>query len=238
MKNSWTASWGFGGYVYIARSSLNVCGVLSEALYPNLVLSTNAPSTMPSIMPTIPGSTSSYSGFVTTTGVSFTVNSLPVSDARLITFQSASLSGSLFGGKTVSAVATYLPSFSTNTSAIWSFSCVYAANASSSASTYSTIIQVIPNTPATSSLWIYASMSYVVPFSLPISPIVSETYAISFFSNNSGNNYWNVPIATKSTDAGFGVKGLIFYYATPSPTLKPTTAPTSPSSIPTTMPSR
>ena len=36
VKNSWGASWGLNGYILIAKSSANLCGVLSAASYPNM----------------------------------------------------------------------------------------------------------------------------------------------------------------------------------------------------------
>ena len=36
VKNSWSATWGLGGYFRVEKSSQNACGLLNEGKFPNL----------------------------------------------------------------------------------------------------------------------------------------------------------------------------------------------------------
>ncbi len=68
VKNSWTDTWGVGGYIYIEKSDRNSCGVLCMPTYPNMAgVSTNPifVAGSPTASPTMPsaGDLTSYTAY-------------------------------------------------------------------------------------------------------------------------------------------------------------------------------
>ncbi len=117
IKNSWTADWGNKGYVYVEKSKANVCGVLSEPSFPNMMIS--PPDTpAPTAPPTVNSDAQKYPGYISNYFNLRTQIQIPgLSDIRQVRVDSMTINvndTSISPGNTITAVVSQ-PIMSQNT---------------------------------------------------------------------------------------------------------------------------
>jgi len=96
LRNSWGTSWGMSGYMQFARNNNNMCGIATDAIYPNVVVTGSSTTSTATIktttkQPTVAAITSSKP--VTTSRPVTT--SIPVTSSRPVTSSSSSPSSGI-----------------------------------------------------------------------------------------------------------------------------------------------
>eukprot|EP00606_Chrysophyceae_sp_TOSAG23-5_P000595 GSChrysophyteH2.ASY1.ANO1.295.1 assembled CDS len=97
VKNSWATNWGIDGYVYIEKSDKNACGILSDAVYPNLAGTGTGTNPIPAaVAPTpapIPSSATKYNvpAYVDSTYQAYVSVPDTVTDTRQLLFSTADI---------------------------------------------------------------------------------------------------------------------------------------------------
>jgi hypothetical protein len=241
IKNSWTADWGNGGYIYVEKSDANACGVLCEATYANMKVKPS--NVQPTFAPTASANSVSFTGYISTNTSNPTeiavsgltdIRQFQIEDVKVVV-NDTSLSTSVSGTGTA-IVFTNTPSFLFGPPRIdpedqitYFAVALQVPNQSGSKDTYAAIGYALfePSFPEHVYVTLFNAGRYL-NMDLPLN--TNNLLALTAPAGNLTSLAF--PMASSAQDTGIGITGLTISLQQTWPTTAPTPSPAPTQPIP------